>query len=166
MSSLQHLCLGFLWTKLRASHRSWKMRYNFFFSSFFSLGTMDNVIKDFLSVYIYFYFLSRFVRTSWHCASGRSLSSGTCRQIQTGPTSSTIHRLTGWAVVVLRYHCASLDDWSAAVTVRVVSLGGAVGLWSDKRIWSEFYRPLHRGQNTWLLSVCNYYYLGLTKLCY
>lgn len=46
-----------------------------------------------------FVFSFRSASTSWLCVSESCSSSGTCRLTQTGPTSSMIHRRTGWVSV-------------------------------------------------------------------
>lgn len=79
---------------------------------------------------------ARFVNKSWSCAWESSLSSDTCRLIQTGPTSSLILKLTRSGCP---YRLSSTRFIYFPVSllsfVFFVSSGRAVGFWSYAGIW-------------------------------
>lgn len=119
-----NLFLGFLWTRLRTSHRSWRTRCAWLFSWLdfkFRSSTFYNQDKKKMAkqkvsttsqpnepkVSSYF----RSARASCRCASESCLSSGTCRQIPTGPTFSTTRRPTGWVLPQLQQWAVS-SCWS------------------------------------------------------
>lgn len=100
-SSPRSSCPGSLWTRPRTCRRSWRTRSA-------SKRTAKSGAPFYFFYFLFFFTFSpcfRSARTSWCCASGSCLSSGTCRPTPTGPTSSTTRRRTGW----VRHESQSLN---------------------------------------------------------